>query len=207
MANRTLKIQLFGHSFVKRLKDFVINQEDFPSNLKLRANPLVQYSGFGAGHVHTLKQNLDVVRDFKPDLVILIIGTNDLSSIDKSPNTVSAAIMDLVDTLLFIEQVRSVIVFPILFRKLNSQHNRHTVDIPWFNDRVYETNALLESKIKDCPYQRVRYWVPKGFWSDKALAEVISSDGVHLSYRGQQKLYNNIRAAVVAELKASQLGC
>ena len=186
-----IKIQVLGHSFGSHLEDFVLHYEAFPP--------------FSGGHVDTLKRNLVFMQDFKPDVVVLLIGTNDLTSPNKSPHSVCAAFMDLVDTLLFMGQVQLVIVFSILFRKEDRRQCRHMVDISWLNDKVYTSNGVLSSRIQDCAHQRVRYWVPKEFWSNEMLSEVLADDGAHLSVKGQQKLHNSIRAAVVGEQKAGQL--
>ena len=137
-------------------------------------------------------------------MVILIIGTNDLSQVYFSPSNVCANIMELVDSLLHISDLQHVIVCQILHR-LPSSHSRHQVDIPWFNKRVDETNRLLSELINSLATKNTTFWRLKGFWSPDAKATAFLSDGVHLSNMGQRKLYHNLRAAVVTTLNNNSI--
>lgn len=78
-------IQIFGHSFVKRLKCFLREQVQLRFNLNLSSSPLVQYSGYSGAVVGTLRSNLTDIVDFSPDIVVLLIGTNDLFN-SENPN-------------------------------------------------------------------------------------------------------------------------
>lgn len=60
----TINIQIFGHSFENRLKDFVLTSAVFRSNLNLRCNPLVQYLGFKGATLSRLRNNLDVKKNY-----------------------------------------------------------------------------------------------------------------------------------------------
>lgn len=195
-------IQIIGHSFVTRLKRFIRDNPSFKFNLNLSSNPLVQYSGFSGANVHTLRDNLSDVTDFNPDIAVLIIGTNDLYSVDTDPMAVTMSILDLVDRLLFMEHVQFVIVMQILHRQPACK-GRYKVDTEWFNSRVDDTNLLLSSKLQQLPHNRATFWRLKGFWSGPAQQEAFVEDGVHLSTVGHKKLYHNIRAAVVSVMNRS----
>ena len=67
-----------------------------------------------------------------------------------------------------------------------------------FNARVDTTNILLETACSSLPHSRAAVWRCKGFWSPEAKASVFANDGVHLIHRGQQRLYQNLRGAVVS---------
>ncbi|XP_060579506.1 uncharacterized protein LOC132736397 [Ruditapes philippinarum] len=192
-------IQIFGHSFVSRLKSFLRNEPHLHFNLNLTSLPLVQYSGYSGAKVETLRRNFTDITDFAPDIVVLLIGTNDLCQPDVDHVSVSAAILDLIDSLLFLGNVKRVICCQILHRR-PSQSTHHHVDTTWFNNRVDETNYILSTNIQALPHGRATFWRLKGFWSPEAQSQVFALDGVHLSVMGQKKLYSNIRAAVVATL-------
>ena len=94
-------MQLFGHSFISDFKDFIrTNASDFDYNLNLnKREVMIQFYRYPGASVEALIQRgLSDVYDFEPDLFILDIGTNDLSS--SLPETVANAIVSLVNSLL-----------------------------------------------------------------------------------------------------------
>ncbi|KAL4238778.1 hypothetical protein ACF0H5_003485 [Mactra antiquata] len=101
MATPSVNIQIFGHSFVKRLKDFIRRSEDISFSLGLSGNHLIQYSGIPGATVEVLRRNLDLVKDFQPDILILLIGTCDIYNRNLSAECVANKIIDFVDYLLF----------------------------------------------------------------------------------------------------------
>lgn len=93
-----LKIQNVGHSFVTKLKDFIRSTDDVNFFLYLSASDyLIQFSGFPGATVDTLRNKLDVVEDFQPDVVFLLVGTNDLYN--NSVDSIAQKIVDMTDTL------------------------------------------------------------------------------------------------------------
>ena len=84
MAKVVPNALILGHSFVRRLKrDLELGFDsraasDF--NLRGTCTASVHLHGVGGRTVQTLEENdLYVVRDLAPDIVVLEIGTNDLS--------------------------------------------------------------------------------------------------------------------------------
>ena len=84
---------ILGHSFVRRLKrDLELGFDPrAASDFNLPGTVSVHLHGVGCHTVQMLKENdLHVVRDLAPDIVILEIGTNDLSH--ALPRTVGSQI-------------------------------------------------------------------------------------------------------------------
>ena len=144
---------------------------------------MIQYSGYSGARVSTLRTHLDDVKDFEPDIVILIIGTNDLSDARKSPEAVCAEITDLIDLLLC--TVGFVIIAQIFHRTLPTKPTRYPVQLDWFNNRVDEVNHRLQESCTHIYNGRARLWKCKGFWSDSAKALSFCADGCHLSNHGK----------------------
>ncbi|XP_052262097.1 uncharacterized protein LOC127865977 [Dreissena polymorpha] len=94
-APSPLKVQLFGHSFVRHLKDLIRHDSTLRFNLNLQGHPLVQYSGFSGARVETLHHRLTEISDFEPEIVVLIIGTNDIYDSSCSILSVANKIEDL----------------------------------------------------------------------------------------------------------------
>ena len=88
-APSALKVQLFGHSFVRHLKDFIRHDTTLRFDLNLQGHPLVQYSWYSGARVDTLHDRLTVISDSKPEIVVLIIGTDDIY--DSSCSIISVA--------------------------------------------------------------------------------------------------------------------
>ena len=127
-------MQLFGHSFIAHFKRFIrTNASDFDYNLNLdKREVMIQFSGYPGASVEALIQRgLPDVYDFEPDLVILDIGTNDLSS--SPPETVTNAIVSLVNSLLCIPYVKKEFVLQVLHRFTPTVPVRYKVDINIFN--------------------------------------------------------------------------
>ena len=82
MSVCVLTILIFGHSFVRRLKDDLAARFDARAarNFHLPESGRVSLYGTGGRTVEKLnKYNLSLLVKYKPDIVILEIGTNDLS--------------------------------------------------------------------------------------------------------------------------------
>ena len=96
-----IKIQIFGHSFVSRLRLFIRDEENLRYDLGLHNSPLVQYSGYPGANVNRLISNLEVVTDFGPDILVVLVGTNDLYKPDITIEDVASGICQLVRKALF----------------------------------------------------------------------------------------------------------
>ena len=200
MAAPTVKIQLFGHSFVRRLRDFISRSETDSFTWDLKGPPLIQYSGFPGASVDGLHSHLEDVSDFDPDIVFILIGTVDLYCASASPTTVADNLMQLVGKCLDIG-VKKVVVLSITHRCEPTIPTRFPVNMDWFNTRVDETNCLISDLLRHTP--KTYFWKLKGFWSESAKAKIFAPDGCHLSSKGQTKLIYNLRAATVAILRQS----
>jgi hypothetical protein len=147
-------IHIFGHSFLKCLKCFLRDKVQLRFYLNLSSFPLVQYSGYSGAVVGTLRSNLTDIVDFLHDIVVLVIGTNDLFSPEITTVYLTSLIFDLVDSLIFICCVKKIAVCQILHRQPTST-GRWIVNTEWFNNRVDETNNLLSSRIQMLPPDHV----------------------------------------------------
>ena len=117
---------------------------------------------------------LPVVSSFRPDIVILHLGSNDLVTF--SPLHVGSIIEDFVRSLRTSYGVKLVCVCQTLRR------DSATV----FNSKVGLLTRYLRVVLEPLPY--AIFWDHRGFW--KARSNFYAPDGVHLSgSAGQYKLY------------------
>ena len=95
MAEVVPKALILGHSFVRRLKRDLDSGFDPRAASDFRGTASVYLHGVGGRTVQTLQENdLHVIRDLAPDIVILEIGTNDLTH--TPPEIVGSLIEDFV---------------------------------------------------------------------------------------------------------------
>jgi len=171
------KILILGHSFVRRLRDDLAAHFDARAapNFHLPETGHVSLYGTGGRTVAKLnKYDLPwVVNKYQPDIVILELGTNDLSTLP--PEIVGSQIDDLAQALRDQYKVRVVGVCQVLNRN-NPQTLAPACD---FNAKAAVLRQYLSVVLADQP--GIFLWTHKEFYrSDRSL---LSLDGVHCNAR------------------------
>ena len=145
-----------------------------------------KWHGIGGRTVwKTMELNLHVVASFAPDIIVLQLGTNDLSRFD--PLVVGSSIEDLVRILYDKYDVKVVCVCQTLHRGAD----------PAFNVRVRALTKYLKTFLEPLPY--FFFWGHMGFWN--TTRRFLARDGVHLNEQGQYKLFRSLRGAVLKSLR------
>ena len=134
----------------------------------------------------TIRHDLHVVQSVRPDIVIVQLGTNDLSS--RPPLLVGSDLEDFVRLLHDSCGVQFVCVCQTIRRRSAKRSFNKNVDI---------LTRYLRVVLEPIPY--AFYWGHRGFW--KARYNFLASDGVHLNSRGQYKLYRSLRGAILQSLR------
>lgn len=181
---------ILGHSFVKRLQRDLLSYFDVRASLSfdLEKDAVVQMHGVGGRTVSKLvRLDLSVVANLKPDIVILEIGTNDLSLF--SPELVGSSIDDLVCLLIETLRVKVVGVCHVIPRV-----GRAVSD---FNAKAEILNNYLDVVLEERP--QVFCWTHKGF-SNPTVCPYLP-DGVHVNFLGQYSLYRSYRGAMMKALR------
>ena len=183
------RVLILGHSFIRRLRDFIIkNSPTYNLNLNINASVTIHWHGVGGRTIDKVRRfDLTEVERFKPDVVFLQIGTNDLTHRGSSPASVGSAIEDLVCLLHHEYGVRLVCVGQTVKRR----------PVGTFNTNVQILAQYLQGVLEPLPF--AIYWTHRGFW--QAPCSYLSYDGVHLNKQGQHKLYRSVRGAVMHCLK------
>ena len=74
------RVLILGHSFIRRLREYIGRNADLDANLHILEGIELKWHGVGGRTVlKTVQFDLAVVEKFMPDIVILQLGTNDLS--------------------------------------------------------------------------------------------------------------------------------
>ena len=187
MALSNPKVLVFGHSFVKRMHRDLRSKFDVRAALNFNMhNVAIKLHGVGGRTVDKLvKIDFNRVTQFQPNIVILEVGTNDLTL--EKPETVGSRIDDLVRMLLGVPSVRVVGVCLVTNRASS----------PKFNEKVAILNQYLTVVLED--KHNVFCWRHKGF--TQPTISPFLADGVHYTRRAQYTLYRSYRGAI---LKAIQ---
>lgn len=200
------KVLILGHSFVKRLFDFIRRSNYHSVDFNMNLDPLrekVYLRGYPGGNLEVINsRGLGEIRRLQPDLVFLQIGSNDLCKQQNSVMDVARGIIEFVLKLRYSYGVHKVAVLQILHRLPPTKEIRYEVDTVWFNQRCDELNLYLSNYFKDNKVEKVCFWRHSGFWSDENKQRVFSPDGVHLNnMHGYPKYYQSLRAAIVSLAK------
>lgn len=188
MASSPPTVLLFGHSFIRRLREDLRTQFDPRADeaFNLSNDAIVHLHGVGGRTVRKLIQyDLGVISSLSPHALILEIGTNDLS--DLRPEVVGSEIEELVRLLLDSYSVRVIGVCEVIPR----------VRAPFFNAAARMLNQYLRGVLDPIP--NVFCWQHRGF-SEPSLHPYLS-DGVHVNPGGQYLLYRSYRGAILQSLR------
>ena len=191
MAEVVPKALILGHSFVSRLK------RDFDSgfdpraarDFNLRGTASVYLHGVGGRTLQMLQENdLHVVRDLAPDIVILEIGTNDLTH--TPPEIVGSLIEEFVRLLQGKFSVRAIGVCGVIPRGISVPHALS------FSHNASVLNQYIGVVLDDFP--NVFCWSHTEF--NSPYKDLYLRDGVHVNPTGQYFLYRSYRGAILKAL-------
>ena len=175
MAGTVPNVLILGHSFVKRLQRDMISNFDarVDANFKLHGSAIVHLHGIGGRTVTKLRSfDLHAVTSVSPDVVILEIGTNDLSL--EPPEVVGSAIQELVQFLLDHFPVRVVGVCHVIPHGISEMSH---IPASLFAQRAHILNRYVSVVLEDIP--NVFCWCHKTF--SHPAKNFFLADGVHLN--------------------------
>jgi len=75
------RVLVLGDSFIRRLHEFVLGApQHFSVDFHLAHFAVIKWYGIG-GHTvtKTVQNDLDMIKSFKPDIVLIQLGSNDLT--------------------------------------------------------------------------------------------------------------------------------
>jgi len=182
------RILVLGHSFIHRLQAFIVRSNLIPNNFSLDSAVIRLYGVGGRTVAKVVAYDLDVVRSFKPDIVILQLGTNDL--VAQAPQTVGSSIEELVRLLHDDLGVQYIGVCQVLRRC------PPPVRVTDFNTRVQKLHRYLQVVLGPLPF--CFYWKHIGFWNPSS--NLFLRDGVHLNDLGLFRFHRSLRGAVLKSL-------
>lgn len=179
---------VLGHSFVSRFQRFC--DERSINHLGLDPSYFnVEYVGFGGLSLRQRRRlhSYDQTKLKKADLVILDIGSNDLSSASYLPEQFA---LDLVSYASFL-----IIGLGISKVAILQQIRRERLPFQDYNDHIVRSNVAMDTLIKTTQLPVV-FWKHRGMWN--CGQSVLCPDGVHLSNDiGYPKYLRSLRDCVI----------
>ena len=193
MVHSSPVVLILGHSFIRRLCHDLETGFDQQAdlNFNLKGTPVVFMRGMGGRTVPKLRIfDLHVVKQLSPDIIILEIGTNDLTRV--GPEVVGSEINDFVRFLvdnLAVNVVGVCHVIPSVFSCAASQTS--------FLTSATALNQYTNAVLGDLP--NVFCWVHTPFSSPGK--DFYLNDGVHLNSVGQYQLYRSYRGTILRAIR------
>ena len=121
-------VLILGHSFIRRLKDFIASHPDLNANFLIAEACEIKWHGVGGRTIAKARAfDLPMVESFVPQIVILQLGPNDLEHAD--PLLIASAIEDLVTLLHDRFQVKRVCVCQTVYRESSPMYNKRVRDL------------------------------------------------------------------------------
>ena len=178
-------VLILGHSFICLLREFLASCISLNTSFLITEDCEIKWHGTGGRTVSKTRTfDLGIVESFRPDIVILQLGSNDL--VHSDPLSIASAIEGLVTLLHNSFQVKRICVCQSLYGVSN----------PACNQRVQALVKYLKVLLEPLPYSL--YWKHCGFWN--SMIGLYSRDGVHLNSRGHCGLFRSLRGAVLRSL-------
>lgn len=182
---------VFGDSFIRRLRDWAFS--NLHLNLNLESSRLsVYWHGLGGVVItpfeahKSLWPDRHLIHDLEPGILVLQVGSNDLSRPSIQATDVQASLSSFTEHC-FQDGVKFIILCEILERR-----NR-----PDYNAKVKVTNKAIELAFRDNP--RVHFWKhSRNNVNARFTTDYVADDGVHVDIqRGMPRYYTSIRGAVI----------
>ena len=187
------KALVLGSSHVKRFRRFLFDH-NIDMNLGL-SHLDVQYHGTGGLLARDLIQrDGPFLLTLAPKYCFLIVGGNDLSLPDVTPQDLSNSVIGITSWLTTTCGVSHVFVAELLHRFASPQPEKGRPLTPGeYNLKVDQANALIQNFVTTPP---VQFWKMQGLYHNPELF-LDSRDQTHLTEWGNNKLMRNIRGALI----------
>ena len=186
MASPRPRVLVLGHLFIRRLSSFIqIHRfECLNHSFSLSQAKIHLWGSSGFTVQRAIFYRLTRVESFLPDIVVLELGTNDLTS--SEPEVIGSMLEELVCVLHVDYGVKVVCVNQIIFR----------ANSPVFNACVPILNRYFKVVVEPLPF--AFFWQHRGFW--RSACDLFHSDSIHLNSWGHFKLYRSMRGAILKAL-------
>ena len=138
---------LLGHSFVRRMQEFITKSSDDRclDTLNLHETCNISWQGTGGRTVARVQRfDMGVITAFRPAILVLELGCNDICDPRRSLLSVARSIMTLVNNAFEEMDVQFILVCQVLHRKKSPYS--------FYNDNVNKLNRYLKNALQEVAY-------------------------------------------------------
>ena len=188
-----IRITVTGHSFARHLKLFMDKDEDILNRYNEGFNLYKEGSEtkfiFKSGcDIHYFKKSMiSQVILSKPHLIILELGSNDLTKKEVSPSALALEIYNISKSL-----VQSVTKFVLVSSIIHRKVTKSAMEIDTYNARVDLYNQLMMLK---CESDKELIFMSHSRL--KRGVDILKPDGIHLNGRGNYLMYMSYKNSLV----------
>ena len=193
---RPVKVLYYGHSFVQHMQDYMAALPYYMGNFGLDFNEAsVYYKSLSGASVDRLrkKHNINFINRMQPEILVLEVGTNDLSEPEKTARYVHDKVLDLVRDILDC-RVRMVIVSQVVMRGEKGLIGKD----PDYEEKMYAYNHMMEGSLRLLP--RTTFWHHRNMW--RRIEDLVVDDGTHLNEQGNKRVYRSFKGALKSNIAA-----
>ena len=195
MSSRPLTVLIFGHSFIRRLRDDLvdISRAEFSAlsthdswlNLRFNSETVsVVFHGIGGLTLSKAYNELEVIAEVNPDVIFIQLGENDVDKRHSRPSEIARQVSHFAASILRLCPKTSHLFWGQLLHRLTPR-----IGPQIYSEKIHQVNRILRST------DNITYWPHKGLWQNPKL--LFTRDGVHLNTRGHHKLARSIRGAIL----------
>ncbi len=204
MDNSTPCVVVFGHSFVRRLRDFLFDKHRSHDgtrkdwiNLDIpRTEINIFFHGIGGLTLSAARDELASICELETKAIVLQIGENDLDSTTcHCPLALAGEVFAFARTLQKATDASCVIVCELL-PHLQTRRAHYDVFLHRVNKQLKVLLAASTSLL---------LWPHFGLW--KNWQQNFIADGIHFNLTSQGKYYRSIRGAVLRAARQLQEEC
>ena len=141
MVDSHLEVLVLGHSFVSRAERHLLSKGDNNCSMNPRAHQVV-LKGKGGAHVPDIMP-LFHQRSVTPHLVIIDIGTNDLTNLRFTTHSLARQVFSTAKRIIQQYGVKQVVILEVLPR---TTWGRHGAPVS-FSGRVARYNSIIRSLV------------------------------------------------------------
>lgn len=187
-----MKVYVIGSSHINHLQKYL--NENYDMQL---ANHVVLMRGISGGHVSSMYKYLIELFDFKPDLIFVQIGSNDISDQANSVRDVVFAITHFCETVrsMLASHACTKILVGMLFHR-SKVWTKFNLSVEQYNQRVMMLNDKLQ--LESSFSQKYVFWKHRGLQFPSVN---ILKDGTHLNNVGNWRLATSLRGAIIFTAK------
>lgn len=190
------RVAVIGHSFVRRLNEHLQSMHSTrlrPGfNLQQCDVRCVGYGGWRVMDKQAFRRYFHAfLCAFKPNIVVIQTGGNDLSNLSAHPLLIANAMEEITAALLSEYNVRYVVICEIFTRKTSGI----TADL--YESRRRQVMNYLSTLVES--NTNIRIWKHRRIF--RAQEPIFDRGGVHLNDFGQYRFYRSLRLAIMTAVR------